>query len=64
MLKNLKRIRLKKNLSLDKLAKLTGVSKSYIASLEKGRRSNPTIEIIDKLSKALNVTRDELIGGK
>lgn len=64
MLANLKRIRLKRNLSMDKLAKLTGVSKSYIASLENGRRKNPTIDIIDKISKALNVTRDELIGGK
>lgn len=64
MLTNLKKIRLKKNLSQGKLAKLAGVSSSYIANLEKGRKQNPTIEIIDKISKALSVTRDELLGGK
>ncbi len=64
MLKNLKKIRLKNKLSQGALAKLSGVSSSYIANLERGDKSNPTIDTIDKISKALNVSRDDLIGGK
>ncbi|MDF2663062.1 MAG: family transcriptional regulator, partial [Paenibacillus sp.] len=42
--KNLKSIRKSRDLSLDKLAELTGVSKAMLAQVERGD-SNPTISL-------------------
>jgi len=43
--KNLKSIREEKKLSLDKVAELTGVSKSMLGQIERGE-SNPTITTV------------------
>lgn len=64
MLKNLKKLRLKKGLSQGALAKESGVSAGYIANLERGDKNNPTLEVLDKIAKALGVERDQLLGGK
>lgn len=44
---NLKRIRKSKNMSLDMLAERTGVSKSMLGQIERGK-SNPTVSTIGK----------------
>lgn len=46
----LKKYRTKENLSINKLAKLSGVSTTYISKLEKNDRSYPTVEIIFNLA--------------
>ena len=51
---NLKRIREERNLSLDKLAELTGVSKSMLRQIEIGK-SNPTISTIWKIANGLRI---------
>lgn len=51
---NLKRIREERNLSLDKLADLTGVSKSMLRQIEIGK-SNPTISTIWKIANGLRL---------
>jgi len=53
--KNLNNIRKQKNLSLDKVAKLTGVSKGMLAQIEKGI-SNPTITTLWKIATGLNTS--------
>lgn len=57
---NLKKIRIKKGLSQNELAKITGIKQGYISALESGSRS-PGVRILLKLSEALECTTDELI---
>lgn len=57
---NLKIARIKKRLTQKELADIVGVSRDYIASLENGRAANPNIELMKRLSLALDVTITEL----
>lgn len=57
---NLKTLREKRNLSLEKAAKITGVSKSMIARLERGD-VNPTVSLMLKLADGFQVTFTELL---
>lgn len=59
--KNLKTIREKRGLSKIKLAKESGISRRNIMLIETERRLNPSIKTVDALSKALNVSIEELI---
>ncbi|MGB0861901.1 MAG: helix-turn-helix domain-containing protein [Saprospiraceae bacterium] len=56
--KNLKRLRLEKGLSQEKLALEAGLDRTYIPSIEKGAR-NVSITVVEKLSIALNVEFSE-----
>ena len=55
----LKAARAMKDLSQEQLAKLTGVSRQTINSIEKGDY-NPTIHLCIKICKVLGTTLDEL----
>lgn len=57
---NLKAIRKQRNLSLDQLAELTGVSKSMLRQIETGR-SSPTIATIWKIANGLRLSFTTLI---
>lgn len=57
---NLKAIREQKKLSLDGLAKVTGVSKSMLAQIEKGE-ANPTITTVWKIANGLKISFTELV---
>ena len=57
---NLREIRDKRNLSLDQLAQLTGVSKSMLRQIETGR-SSPTIATIWKIANGLRVSFTTLL---
>lgn len=50
----LKDIRNKRNLSLDEVAKLTGVSKAMLGQIERGK-SNPTVSMLWKIATGLKV---------
>ena len=56
----LKQIRLEKNLSLFGLAKITGLSKSYLNEIEKGKKY-PKRDKIILLASALEVSYDQLV---
>jgi transcriptional regulator with XRE-family HTH domain len=56
----IKALRKDKKLSLDKLAAMTGLSKSYIWDLENKKLSNPTINKITRIASALDVTNEYL----
>lgn len=58
--KNLKDIRDRKKLSLDKVSELTGVSKTMIGQIERGE-SSPTITTIWKIATGLKVSFTSLI---
>lgn len=53
--RNLFNIRKKKNLSLDKVAQLTGVSKPMLGQIERGI-SNPSVALLWKIATGLNVS--------
>lgn len=50
----------KNNLSIHELARRTEITPSYICSLEKGTRNNPSKEVMEKLAAALNQTVAEV----
>ncbi len=56
----LKQIREKRGMTLVKLSELSGVSVGYLCHLEKGSRKNPSIQIMEKISKALNKSITEI----
>ncbi len=56
----IKEYREQKKLSYRQLEILSGVSKTMISNIEKGKRS-PTIDILEKLAKGLKVSIHDLI---
>lgn len=58
---NLRKIREKKRLSQDRLAKLADVANNTIIKIEQGENKNPTLETLKKIAKALEISIDELI---
>lgn len=56
---NIKRLREEIKLSMDELAKLSGVSKSMIAQIERGE-GNPTLSTLWKISNGMKVPFDAL----
>lgn len=50
----IKFIRKQKGMTLQKLANLSGISVGYLCHLEKGTRKNPSLGVMEKISKSLN----------
>ena len=59
---NLKKLREKKGLSQDRLAKLADVANITIIKIEQGENINPTLDTLKKIAKALEISVDDLIG--
>ena len=58
----LRSLRQEQELSVDTMAKRTGISAPYIRQLENGRKTNPTGAVLKKLATALGTTVADLIG--
>lgn len=58
--RNLKRIRKSREMSLDDVAKQTGISKSMLGQIERGV-STPTVETLGKIVSGLRVSFNSLI---
>lgn len=58
--RNIRRIRIKKNLTQEQLAEFSGLSQQYLSGLERGQR-NPTIVTILELAQALRVSHMDLV---
>ena len=59
--KNIKKLRQDKDISQDKLSKLADISLNTVVKIELDQSPNPTLETIQKLAKALDVSLDELV---
>ena len=59
--KNLKKLREKKGLSQDRLAKLADLANNTIIKIEQGENENPTLDTLKKIAKALEISVDSLI---
>lgn len=60
---NLRRLRTRRGLSLEKLAHLSGVSRAMLGQIELGQ-SAPTINVLWKIARALEVTFSALISSR
>ncbi len=59
--KNIKRFRQDRGLSQGKLSKLADLSLNTIVKIELDESPNPTIETIQRIAKALEVSVDDLL---
>lgn len=57
---NLKKLRIKKDISQIELARILGVDRSFVSNIENGK-NNPTLSTISSLAKALGVSTNELL---
>ncbi|MCE7792211.1 helix-turn-helix transcriptional regulator [Salipaludibacillus sp. CUR1] len=57
---NIKKIRLEKNISQEKLAELSGLHRTYISQIER-KVKNPTVNNLEKIADALNTDITELL---
>lgn len=53
---NIKNIRINKKMGLNKTATLAGISGSYLSNIEKGIKENPSMDVLNKIATALNVS--------
>ena len=58
----IKYLRQKLHWSQEDLAFNANINKNYISDLENGRR-NPSLEILERISNAFNITLEELFKG-
>ncbi len=56
----LKSIRKEKAMTLIELSEKTGISAGYLCHLENGSRTNPSIEVMEKIANSLNKTIFEI----
>ena len=59
--KNIYRIRMQKGFSLSELADRANISKSYLSTIERNLTDNPSIHVMDKLAKVLDVELKTLL---
>jgi len=59
--RNIKKFRQDKGLSQDKLSKLADLSLNTVVKIELDESPNPTIETIQRIAKALEVSVDDLL---
>ena len=60
---NLRRLRVRRGLSLDRLAHASGVSRAMLSQVELGR-STPTINLVSRIARALGVSVSSLIAAR
>ena len=60
---NLRRLRTRRSLSLERLAQISGVSRAMLGQIELGQ-SAPTINVLWKIARALEVTFSALISAR
>lgn len=61
---NIRKLRTKKGLSQEKLARLADISTATLVKIEAGTAKEPTITTVTKIADALEVSIDDLIGRK
>ena len=59
--KNLKKYRLRKKLSQDRLSKKADISYNTITKIESGTIKSPTVDTAQKIARALGVSIDKLV---
>jgi transcriptional regulator with XRE-family HTH domain len=60
--RNIKKARLRADLTQEQLAQLVSVSEGYITFIETGRR-RPSLKLLEKIAKRTNTTISDLVKG-
>ena len=61
---NMRNIRNSKNIILERLSKITGISVGYLCHLEKGTRSNPSMQVMELIAMGLESSVAEIFFDK
>ncbi|MBM7568003.1 helix-turn-helix domain-containing protein [Paenibacillus sacheonensis] len=61
--RRIQQLRMNKGMSLSELAERAEVAKSYVSNVERGLQSNPSIQFLEKVSTALDVTIHAILYG-
>ena len=56
----IKQYREEQGITMKEIAEKCGISAGYLCHLEKGRRANPSTEVMEKIARALNKTIPEV----
>lgn len=56
---NIKSIRMEKKLGINETARKAGISPSYLSDIEKGNKTNPSTEVLEKIATALEVNVED-----
>lgn len=56
----IKNIRERKNLTIYKLSKMTGINRSYLTQLENNKKFNPSLKTMYTIARALEAKIDDL----
>lgn len=57
--KRIRELRIKKNITQEQLADKAGVDLSYLGKVERGQNRNISVDILDKLIKALEIDYED-----
>lgn len=57
---SIRKYRKEKGMNLEELSKKIGISTGYLCHLEKGTRKNPSREVMEKISEALEKSIPEI----
>ena len=57
---NIRKLRLKKGISQDRLSKEADIALNTVVKIETGESPNPTVETLEKIAKALDVSAGDL----
>ncbi|OIP76028.1 DNA-binding protein [bacterium (Candidatus Gribaldobacteria) CG_4_9_14_3_um_filter_36_15] len=58
---SIRKLRQQKKISQDRLSKEADLALNTIVKIETGENSNPTLETLKKIAKALDISLDKLI---
>jgi XRE family transcriptional regulator, master regulator for biofilm formation len=58
----IKELRIKKGYSISELAKIAGVSKSYLSYIERNVQRNPSLQFLSKIAITLDTSIEYLLG--
>ena len=61
---NIASLRKKKGLTLSELAERSNISKSYLSNIERNINKNPSVHVVEKIARVLNVDVKNIIRGK
>ncbi|TLS49421.1 helix-turn-helix transcriptional regulator [Paenibacillus antri] len=59
--KNIQQLRAKSGITLSELAERAGISKSYLSSIERNLKQNPSIQVMEKIAVVLKVDLKTLL---
>ncbi len=59
---NVRKAREAKGLSQEAFAEVSGLHRTYLSGIERGSR-NPTVQVVERLAKALGVSASDLFAG-